>query len=522
MNHAANHTPSDSPQLLSARARRMAEERAEKARLPPELRAINPAAFLNPPKAPHGAVLAPEPPGALPLLGHARAIALGQGSKTLDKFVELRENHGDVVRLRFASLVVHLVSDPDLIRQVLHEKNSYTKETRGIYKMRLVLGNGLVTSQGPSWLRNRRIAQPAFAKKRIAGFAETMAEASQDMVDGWQEGETIDIHQEMMRVTLRIIASTMLSADVTNESDRVGEAVSYVVEDINRRLNSVLDVPQKIPTHKNRKFQKAMDTLDEVVLGTIEERRVSEPKNDLLQMFMESVDTDTGETMDDAQLRDEVMTIFLAGHETTANALTWALYLLSKNPGVARSVREEVRRVAGEEPISAAHTRELDLTKRVLQEAMRLYPPVWMTARSPNTDVTLGGYHIPEGSLVLASPYVTHRHPDHWEDPEGFDPDRFLEENSKGRNRTAYFPFGGGPRICIGNHFAIMEAQIILGTILRDNRLDLVPGANIEMEPVVTLRPKDGMPMRPFAVKNTKATNSNVESAKAEAPTEAA
>jgi cytochrome P450 len=520
MNHAAKHTPSDSPQLLSERARRMAEDRAEDARLPPELRALNPSALLNPIKPPSGAVLAPEPPGALPLLGHARAISLGQGSKSLDKFVELRENHGDVVRLRFASLTVHLVSSPDLIRQVLHEKHRiYTKETRGIYKMRLVLGNGLVTSQGPSWLQNRRIAQPAFAKKRIAGFAETMAKSSQDMVDAWTEGDTIDIHQEMMRVTLRIIGQTMLSADVTDEAERVGEAVSHVIDDINRRVNSIMDIPQQIPTLRNREFQKAMDTLDEVVLGTIEERRVGEPKNDLLQMFMESVDADTGETMDDAQLRDEVMTIFLAGHETTANALTWALYLLSKNPGVARSVREEVRNVAGDESITAAHTRELDLTKRVLQEAMRLYPPVWMTARSPNVDDTLGGYHIPKGSLVLTSPYVAHRHPDHWEDPEGFDPDRFLEENSKGRHRFAYFPFGGGPRICIGNHFAMMEAQIILATILRNNRLDLVPGANVEMEPVITLRPKDGMRMRPFAVENT--ADSSVVPVKAETPTEA-
>lgn len=500
MNHAATNSPHSSQQL-SERARRMAEDRADAARLPPALRALNPSALLNPPRAPDGAVLAPEPPGALPLVGHTRAIGLGQGSKTLDRFVELREKHGDVVRLRFGSLVVHLVSNPDLIRQVLHEKHrTYTKETRGIYKFRLVLGNGLVTSEGPSWLQNRRIAQPAFAKKRIAGFAETMAEASQEMVDAWNEGETLDIHQEMMRVTLRIIASTMLSADITKESQRVGEAVSFVVEDLNRRVNSVLDIPQQVPTHRNRKFQKAMDTLDEVVLGTIEERRRGEPKNDLLQMFMESVDADTGETMDDAQLRDEVMTIFLAGHETTANALTWALYLLSKNPGVARSVREEVRRVAGDAPISAAHTRDLDLTKRVMEEAMRLYPPVWMTARSPNADDTLGGYHIPKGSLVLTSPYVTHRHPDHWEDPEGFDPDRFLDEKSGGRHRFAYFPFGGGPRICIGNHFAIMEAQVILATILRNNRLDLIPGASVELEPVITLRPKDGIQMRPFTV----------------------
>lgn len=512
MNHAAKNMSSDSN--LTDRARLMADKRAEQARLPPGLRALNPAALLNPVKPPSDAVLAPEPPGALPLVGHVRAIGLGQGSKTLDKFVELRETHGDVVRLRFASLVVHLVSDPNLIREVLHDR-IYTKETRGIYKFRLVLGNGLVTSQGPSWLQNRRIAQPAFAKKRIAGFAETMASASQEMVDAWREGETIDIHQEMMRVTLQIIASTMLSADVTDDSDRIGEAVSFVVEDINRRVNSVLDIPQQVPTHKNRKFQQAMDTLDEVVLGTIEERRVGEPKNDLLQMFMESVDADTGETMDDAQLRDEVMTIFLAGHETTANALTWALYLLSKNPGMARSVREEVRRVAGDEPISAGHTRELDLTKRVIQEAMRLYPPVWMTARSPNVDATLGGYHIPKGSLVLTSPYVTHRHPDHWEDPEGFDPDRFLDENSKGRHRFAYFPFGGGPRICIGNHFAMMEAQIILATILRDNRLDLVPGSNVELEPVITLRPKEGIQMRPFAVESS-------ASVIKEAPTEAA
>ncbi len=482
---------------LARRAERLALQRAESARLPRSLQALDPMRMLTPLEPPPGTSLAPSPAGAIPVLGHLRAFG-GGGQERMYAFLSLRDELGDVIRFQLGGLTAHLVSDPDLIRIMLHEKHRiYTKNTRGMYKLRLVLGDGLLTSQGSSWLRNRRIAQPAFHRKRIAGFATSMTEAAEEMSARWKAGQTLDVHHEMMRVTLRIIASTMLSADVTDVTDKVGEAVSYVIEDVNRRLNSAIDLPPPLPTQRNRAFKRAMETLDQVVLDTIEARRRSgEEKGDLLDMFMNATDADTGEQMDDAQLRDEVMTIFLAGHETTANALSWTFYLLSKNPEWARRVRAEVLEVLGDRSPTAEDVKGLELCKRVLQESMRLYPPAWMTARSPNEDTTLGGYHIPKESLVLASPWVVGRHPAHWTNPEGFDPDRFLPERSEGRHRFAYFPFGGGPRICIGNNFAMMEAQLILATVLRDWNLDLVSGHPIELDPVVTLRPKHGLRMR--------------------------
>lgn len=489
---------SSRPATLNERAREMAADRVRKAKLPQAIRGLGDAMTLlrGAPACPPGMRLAPSPPEQVPLLGHVRTLGSSRAER-MSVLLKLREDYGDIVRLRFGSISAHLVSDPELIRIVLQEQNRiYGKGTRGMYKLRMVLGTGLLTNQGESWLRNRRIAQPAFHRKRIASFGDRMARAASDMTGRWKDGGTLDLQEEMMRVTLRIIAETMLGADVTDASDSVGAAVSHVIEDVNHRVNALVDVPPPFPSRRNRLFQKAMDTLDQVVLEAIEARRRAETSgDDLLGMFMDSVDEETGERMDDAQLRDEVMTIFLAGHETTANALAWTLYLLSKNPVVARRLREEVREVLGDRAPIAADARALVYTRQVLEEGMRLYPPAWMIARSPIEDTELGGYFIPKNSLVLMSPYVVQRHPAHWEDPEGFDPDRFAPDQVSERARFSYFPFGAGPRICIGNSFAMMEAQLILATIIRDWRLDLVPGHPVEMEPLITLRPRNGLRM---------------------------
>ena len=478
----------------------MARERVGKSQVPKELRGLGDWRVLlkGQPTPPVGTRLAPSPPDGWPLLGHARQFRMRDGEARLRTMMQLRQQCGDIARLQFGGMTVHLLSHPDYIRLVLQERNkTYGKATRGMSKLRLVLGTGLLTNDGESWLSQRRIAQPAFHRKRIAGFASAMVHASEEMVARWQSGQQMDAHDEMMRVTLRIVGETLLGTDVTSESEAIGKAVSHIVEDVNERVNSLIDLSPEVPTRRNREFQRSMDVLDDIVLSMIEQRRASQKSgDDLLGMLMDSQDADTGARMTDAQLRDEVMTIFLAGHETTANALTWTLAMLSRSPLVARRVAEEVDSVLeGGRSAVAADAHRLVYTRQVIEETMRLYPPAWMLARAPEVDDVIDGYHIPKGSLVLLSPWVTHRHPDFWEDPEGFDPDRFAPEAVAARHRFAYFPFGGGPRLCIGNNFALMEAQLVLATIMRDWRLDLVPGCEVVSEPLVTLRPKGGLHM---------------------------
>ncbi|MEM9864126.1 MAG: cytochrome P450 [Myxococcota bacterium] len=499
--------PSD-PSMLLKRARGYAEERRRTALLPDALRPFAPSRITwRRGPAPEGTEWAPSPPGALPVLGHMATMQLDPAAM-LRQFIELRRRYGDVVRFEFGSLDTHLVSSPELIRQILQASHhDFSKLTRGVYKLRLVLGNGLLTSSGPSWLRNRRIAQPAFHRKRIASFAGTMGRCAGEMVQAWSDGEEPDIHEEMMKVTLRIIGLTMLSLDVTERADEIGSAVSFMIEDVNRRLNAPVDLPPPIPTPRNRALQASIETLDRVVLGAVERRRKEPAKNDLLGLFMDATDEETGEQMNDAQLRDEVMTIFLAGHETTANALSWALYLLGKHPLVTERLHAEVDEVFGEGDLFFAPMDEearadalMEASKRlvycekVLKEAMRLYPPAWMTGRCPVGDQVLDGYHLPDGSLILTSPFIVHRHPEYWDNPEAFDPERFTPEREKARDRFAYFPFGGGPRICIGNHFAMLEAKLILAALAL--RFEAEPIREAELEPLITLRPKDGMPMR--------------------------
>lgn len=480
------------------RAGEMAARRAKIARLPRELRSLDPGAWLlgRPPAHPPGARLAPSPP-QLPVLGHFHVF--GRGPDRLDRVLDLPRRYGDVVRLRFGGIHAHLVANPDLVQEVLHARNrEFDKHTRGTYKLRLVLGLGLLTSEGSFWLRQRRISQPAFHRRKIASFAERMVTAAEEMCDEWREGEAFDVHDAMMRVTLRVVSETLLGTDVTGQAASVGRALDVVIADVNRRVNQLFDVMPPIPTRQNRRFMEAMGTLDDVVLAMIRERRRSGvQRDDLLQMLMDTRDADTGEGMNDAQLRDEVMTIFLAGHETTANALSWSLYLMSRSPEVARRLRAEVQRVLGDRPATFEDLAALQYTRQVVEETLRLYPPAWMIARAPVEDTELGGYFLPKRSLLLLSPWVVHRHPAYWPDPEGFDPDRFAPEARAGHHRFQYFPFGGGPRLCIGNNFALMEAQLILATLAQRWHLELVSGRPVVAEPLVTLRPRGGLWMIP-------------------------
>lgn len=406
---------------------------------------------------------------------------------------------GDVVRFELPHVTGHLVAHPDLVQQVLVDQHRlFTKQTRGYEKLRAFLGNGLVTSEGDFWLRQRRIAQPAFHKKRIAGFATSMVEAAEDTARRWErparDGTPIDVAAEMSRLTLRIAGETLLSTDPSDKANAVSDALTTVLHEANDRINHPWSPPERWPTARNRRFRAAARQLDDIVLDIIERRRRgAESRDDLLQMLLEARDPETGAGMDDPQLRDEVMTMFLAGHETTANALAWTFVLLSRFPSVARALHEEAAQVLGDRPATAEDLPRLELTKRVLQESMRLYPPVWVVGRAPSEDVEIGAYDVPRGTLVFVSQWVMHRHPRHWDDPEGFDPDRWLPERARAQHRYQYFPFAAGPRMCIGAGFAMMEGQLILATLARRYRVDLVPGHPIVPEPLVTLRPQHGV-----------------------------
>jgi cytochrome P450 len=421
--------------------------------------------------------------------------------RPLAALFEISDACGDVARLRFPVKphTAHLLRHPDHVRHVLIDNvKNYGKKTRGYQKLRGVLGSGLVTSEGDFWKRQRRIANPAFHRERIAHFGEVMVRCTSEMLDGWgaraAKGERLDISREMMRVTLRVIGLTMLSADVEARSSTVGEAIDQLVHIVIRRVNNLLDWPERLPTRENRSYDRALRALNRVVNEVIaERRRTGQQKDDLLSMLMSARDPETGATMSDVQLRDEVMTVFLAGHETTANTLSWTLRLLSLHPDAARRVREEVRAVAGAHPPKVEDLDKLVYTEKAIKESMRLLPPVWFISRSVVEDDIVGGYHVAKGSMVLISPYLTQRDPRFWANPEGFDPERFAPDEEAKRPKCSYFPFSVGPRKCIGEAFAVMEARLILATIVQRARLDLVPGRRVELDPTVTLRPKNGV-----------------------------
>ncbi len=323
-----------------------------------------------------------------------------------------------------------------------------------------------------------------------------MVSSAQAMVARWKErpaGEIFDVTPELLRVTLRILGLSMFGIDLSDDSEEIGRALTVGLEHTTDRARRVFHLPDFIPTPKNRAYKKALATLDRIVLGMIaERRRGKEQKHDLLAMLMETRDEETGETMSDLQLRNELLTMLLAGHETTAMSLTWTFTLLARYPAARRALETELDAVLAGRAATLEDLPKLPVSRMVIEESMRILPPVWVVARSVENDDTILGYHIPKGSIVFVSPWVTHRNPSLWSDPEGFDPDRFRVDDAN-RPRYAYFPFGGGPHLCIGAGFAMMEAQLVLATVAQSFRLALNPGHKVEMEPLITLRPKHGV-----------------------------
>jgi cytochrome P450 len=441
-------------------------------------------------------------PGPKSFLGLRTFPGFQRGAARIYRHVDDANRYGDIVRYDVGRIVAHILRHPDDIKHVLQENHANYIKGRGLRKLKIFLGEGLLTSEGAHWLRQRRLIQPAFHRARLEALVAKMARATESMADEWislaARGETIDVAREMMRLTLEIASTTLFSVSTRGSADKVGSALSVALREAVRRTFAIVEVPLRVPTPRNVAYREAMRSLDSVVYGLIAERRKKPGgDDDLLSMLIETRDEATGEAMTDAQLRDEVMTLFLAGHETTANALAWTFYLLSKHPAERRRLEAEVDAVLGDRTPTFEDLAQLTRTKMTIDESMRIFPPVWIFGRTALGDDFVRGYRIPKGSFVGVSPYLLHRHPSYWKNPAGFDPDRFDATASAGRHKYAYLPFGGGPRVCIGNHFALMEAQVVLSILSRRFRVELAPGARVELEPLITLRPKGGIAATP-------------------------
>jgi cytochrome P450 len=379
---------------------------------------------------------------------------------------------------------------------LVRDAESYAKTTGIKRTMYPAVGQGLFTNEGDSWKRQRKLAQPAFHTRRIANYADVMVDYAQQAMAPWHDGERINLEHEMSSLTMRIISKTMFDSDLTGDDAHIEQAVKTVLGTVDKRLNRLLPYPEWLPSRSNREFKQAIREMDSIILGFIEQRRHSkEDRGDLLSMLMAAQDEETGSGMTDKQLRDESVTVFGAGHETTSAALTWTFYLLSQHPEVEQKLQDELDTVLGGRMPTFTDLPNLPYTEMVLKESMRLYPPAWTTTREVVKDTTLGGLPLKKGQILLVNIYGIHHDERFFEDPWAFNPERFSPENEKRIHKYAYLPFGAGPRVCIGNAFAMMEGRLILATIGQRLELDLPVEQQVEPMRMFTLRPKFGMDM---------------------------
>ncbi len=414
------------------------------------------------------------------------------------KFLSNLSTLGDVTTFRMGKIQAFFINHPDLIRDLLVTNHSKFHKGRALQRAKTLLGEGLLTSESSFHLRQRRMIQPAFHRQRIMGYGKAMIHFAEKMSAEWQDGEEIDIDKEMMRLTLWIVGKTLYSADVENNTDEIGEAMAIIVSMFNFMVLPFSEVLEKLPIPPVKRLKKARIVLDEVIYKIINQRRKSgEDKGDLLSMLLMAQDEETGGEMTDKQVRDECLTLFLAGHETTANALAWTFYLLSQNPEAEKKFHQELDEVIGNKPVSPEDYPNLKFTEQIFAESMRLYPPAWTLGRLAVEDHEFNGFHIPKNSLVLASQFVMHHDPRFWENPESFKPERWKNQSTKeAGNKFIYFPFSKGVRSCIGESFAWMEGVLLLAVLGRKWKLGLAPNQKIEMQPMITLRPKHGIKIR--------------------------
>jgi cytochrome P450 len=430
------------------------------------------------------------------LLGDLRELIQGP----LKYVIKHQAKYGDLFEVDSLSHKVMFASHPDIAKHLLVDNNKAYFKSFDYEILKLVLGEGLISSDGNFWLKQRRLAQPAFHKKRLDMMFDIMrSETLQfcERLDPYQQnGSTFNINVELTKVTIDIVAKTLFGTEVDTSIVLIGKHITDLNAYISAKVNNPLLPPLWVPTKRNFAFKKAMNDLNKIIYQIIEKRRQNpEDKDDLLAMLMNARDEETGEGMTDLQLRDEILTLFVAGHETSATSLSWILILLSKHPEWMQKCKQEIDSVLGNRLPELEDMMQMPTLKRVIEEAMRLYPPAWIVGRKALEKDQLLGYEIKKGTNVIVCVYKIHRHPDFWENPDDFDPDRFLPERSANRHKYAYFPFGGGPRMCIGNNFAIMEMTLILSMMLQ-RYTPIATQNHYEWESLVTLRPKGEVSFR--------------------------
>ena len=440
----------------------------------------------------------PAGPRGLSLLRHHVRIL----RDPLSGIHEVTSRYGSFVRLDWGPLVFWLANDPDAIKHVLVDNAKAYQKSRNYDGLRLALGKGLVTSEGELWRKQRKLVAPAFTPGRIQRYVPSFVKVAEDAAAGWRSGTDrtrTDVHHDMMSLTFRIVGQTLFGAELGADADRIAPAFEDVLRFAEDYSMSLVRIPHAWPTPANRRFDRALAVLDELVARIVRERRERlarghDAGEDVLAALLAARD-DEGRAMDERQLRDEVLTLVGAGHETTANALAFTLYLLSLHPHWERAVVDEIRAISGDRSPTPEELSRMSLLERVIEESMRLLPPVWGFERQALEDDVVLGHRIAKGHIVGVSTWTLHRMPQYWDNPEGFDPDRFLPERKKERPRFAYVPFGAGPRICIGAGFAMLEAKAILAVLLPRFRFHVASGYRLDPEPLVTLRPKGGIPM---------------------------
>lgn len=410
---------------------------------------------------------------------------------------------GDIFAAYIGSQKIIVTINPDYIQHILQKNNkNYYKSPVVKEILGAQLGHGLLTIDGDYWLKQRRLIQPGFYKQRILDLIDIMNNEGEafchELANQIQEQPVVDVAKAMMDITFRIVTKALFGTGI--DQLRL-ERVDYIITEMQKYVITQVRQPYKIPwlklTGKVRHYNALREETDKIVYDIINQRRQSkETHNDLLDMLLNSRYEDTGEAMNDKQLRDESMILIVAGHETSANALAWTLYLLSQHPEVEQKLLDEVNSIVGNRSITADDLMQLNYTRQVIQESMRLYPPAWIVDRQALEDDEVGGYLIPKNAITLLYIYGTHRNPKYWKDPDTFNPDRFSKENMKDLPNYAYFPFGGGPRLCIGNNFAMFEMQILLTQLVKQFTFTLEPNQIIEPQPMVTLRPRNGIKMK--------------------------
>ncbi len=414
--------------------------------------------------------------------------------------LSVAREHGDLAYMRLGPQHAFVVSHPDWIRDILVTHQSNFTKSRMLERAKVLLGDGLLTSEGEFHTSQRRLVQPAFHRDRLLRYSADMVDCAARAGETWSSGAVLDMHREMTRLTLAIVGRTLFSADVSSDADEIGRAMTQIFELFDTLLLPFSDWIQKLPIPPVRRFEKARDKLDQIIYGLIAERRTSgQDTGDLLSMMLLAQDDDANagnaRQMTDKQVRDEALTLLIAGHETTANALTWTWYLLSQNPAAEARMHEELERVlAGQLPTFDDVTR-LPYTTGVFAESLRLYPPAWAIGRRAREEYSIDDYTIPAKSILLMSPWVVHRDRRWWPEPDSFRPERWSPEVVDKRPKFAYFPFGGGTRVCIGERFAWAEGVLVLATLAQRWKMRLVPGHPVATQAVITLRPKNGMKM---------------------------